>query len=601
MTTTLFDFVVLDTNFFISLMNAGVSDTLLPNLQKITQSVGMEVISSEEIPKSDIPGRFRELRRTIPRYVRLERVNRGSNLWNQTARYAVQERMVRVRDDPADIDVVILAKKFTLKDNNKVALVSDDEGVGRIIKENQVFNGIEHLSCGAFVSILAASVSDPDMRKILDQTVERVFRASWSYKKKTRRYIDVAMLIQDLTDTARFVRTAAQVGADDSLKAIEKDMYTVIPSKEPEVLTPDDSLIVAQQLVIKARETREKYNIQEAERVLIEILSQSSNLIYTIDGLEQRVIIERMFRSELFEHHSWLLDYKLTRNHIVEALVHAEACRVYMNFISVGKEAIENLISLQGLLYLLLGQYDQALNLFKAVPSMDPETTPTQLLGLSVALIATKQANEAVLLIKRSPDLFDGILASMHTYANDLYTHDQRTLAIEILKFIVKNFGDREEVYRSIYRLFILTRLRPDLIDVELKILKLFKAKLKDRAKDNTKRGISQALQRMIPIEISATGDEKEVKQFKGFYHILDLNENHEKDELNVIAWNESNHSTWNLIFDSAYKTALEESVKFRVTSGTITKIRSPKKKDIFRGTLVFENPAIQPELVKQW
>ncbi|MFX0182187.1 MAG: hypothetical protein ACFE95_03805 [Candidatus Hodarchaeota archaeon] len=601
MVTTLFDFVVLDTNFFISLMNAGVSDTLLPNLQKITQSVGMEVISPEEIPKSDIPSRFRELRRTIPKYIRLERVNRGSNLWNQTARYAVQERMVRVKDDPADIDVVILAKKFTLKNNNKVALVSDDEGVGRIIKENQVFKNIEHLSCGAFVSILAASVSDQEMRKILDQTVERVFRASWSYKKKTRRYIDVAMLIQDLTDTARFVRTAAQVGTDDSLKAIEKDKEAVIPSKEPEVLTPEDSLIIAQQLVIKARETREKYNIQEAERVLIEILSHSSNLIYTIDGLEQRVIIERMLRSELFEHHSWLLDYKLTRNHIVEALVHAEACRVYMNFISVGKEAIENLISLQGLLYLLLGQYDQALNLFKAIPTMDPGTTPTQLLGLCVALIATKQANEAVLIIKRSPDLFDGILASMHTYANDLYTHDQRTLAIEILKFIVKNFGDREEVYRSIYRLFILTRLRPDLIDVELKILKLFKTKLRDKAKDNSKRGIPQVLQRMVPIEISATRDEKEVKQFKGFYHILDLNENHEKDELNVIAWNESNHSTWNLIFDLAYKPALEESVKFRVTSGTITKINSPKKKDIFRGTLVFENPAIQPELVKQW
>ncbi|MFX0171273.1 MAG: hypothetical protein ACFE9L_05080 [Candidatus Hodarchaeota archaeon] len=601
MTTPLFDFVVLDTNFFISLMNAGVADTLLPNLQKITQSVGMEAIAPDELPKSDIPGRFRELRRTIPKFVRLERVNRGSNLWNQTARYAVQERMVRVNDDPADIDVVILAKKFTLKDNNKVALVSDDEGVARIIKENQVFKGIEHLSCGAFVSILAATVSDPDMRKILDQTVERVFRASWSYKKKTRRYIDVAMLIQDLTDTARFVRTAAQVGTEGSLQEIEKEIDTVTPVKEPEVLTPEDSLILAQQLVIKARDTRERYNVQEAEKVLIEILSQSSNLIYAIDGLEQRVIVERMLRSELFEHHSWLLDHKLTRNQIVEALVHAEACRVFMNFISVGKEAIENLISLQGLLYLLLGQYDQALDLFKAVPSMDPETAPTQLLGLSVALVATKQANEAALLIRRNPNLFDGILASMHTYANDLYTHDQKSLAIEILKFIVKNFGDREEVHRSIYRLFILTRLRQDLIDIELKVLKLFKSKLKDRAIDNTKRGISQSILKMVPMEIPAAIAADDIEQFKGFYHILDFYENHEKDELNVIAWNESNNSTWNLIFDGAYKPALEESVKFRVTSGTIVKILSAKKKDIFRGTLVFENPAIQPELVKQW
>ncbi|MFX0149430.1 MAG: hypothetical protein ACFFAJ_01490 [Candidatus Hodarchaeota archaeon] len=600
MTTPLFDYVVLDTNFFISLLNAGVADTLLPNLQKITQSVGMEAMAPEELPKSDIPGRFRELRRTIPKYVRLERVNRGSNLWNQTARYAVQERMVRVNDDPVDIDVVILAKKFTLKNSNKVALVSDDEGVARIIKENRTFKGIEHLSCGAFVSILAASVSDPEVRRILDKTVERVFRASWSYKKKTRRYIDVAMLIQDLTDTARFVRSAAQVGTEGSL-VVEKELDTITPAKEPEVLTAEDSLILAQQLIIKARDTRETYNVYEAEKVLLEILSQSSNLIYTIDGLEQRVIVERMLRSELFEHHSWLLDHKLTRNQIVEALVHAEACRVIMNFISVGKEAIENLISLQGLLYLLLGQYEQALDLFKAVPSMEPETTPTQLLGLSVALIATKQANEAVLLIRRNPNLFDGILASMHTYANDLYTHDQKTLAIEILKFIVKNFGDREEVHRSIYRLFILTRLRQDLIDIELKVLKLFKSKLKGRAIDNTKRGIPQSILKIVPIEIPAAVAADNIEQFKGFYHILDFYENHEKDELNVIAWNESNNSTWNLIFDGAYKPALEESVKFRVTSGTIVKIQQAKKRDVFRGTLVFENPAIQPELVKQW
>jgi len=370
---------------------------------------------------------------------------------------------------------------------------------------------------------------------------------------------------------------------------------------ETEVISPEDSLILAQQLVIKARDTRDRFNILEAEKVLLEILGKSSNLIYSIDGLEQRVIVERMLRSELFEHHSWLLDYKLTRNHIVEALVHAEACRVYMNFISVGSEAVENLISLQGLLYLLLGQYEQALNLFKSVPSMEPDMTPTQLLGLGVSLIATNQPNEAVLLVKRYPDLIDGILTSMHTYANDLYSHEQRTLAIKILRFIAKNFGDRKEVFPSIYRLFILTRLRPDLIDVELKILKQFKTKLKEKAKDNTKKGISGVLQKKIPLEISATGNKDEIDQFSGFYHILDLEENHERDEIIATAWNEGNNSTWKLIFDAAYKPVLQESVKFKVTSGTITKIRPAKKKDQYRGTLIFEDAVIQPTLVRLW
>lgn len=597
MATTLFDVVVIDTNFFISLMNAGVSDILLPNLQKIAASVGMEVMVPEELPKSDIPGKFRELRRTIPKYVRIERVNRGSNLWNQTAKYAVQERMVRVKDDPADIDVVILAKKFTLKDNNKVALVSDDEGVARIIKENRVFKGIDHLSCGSFVSILAAAVSDPNMRKILDKTVERVFRASWGYKKRTRRYIDVAMLIDDLTDTARFVRTAAQVGTDTTIT----DGKEIIPPKEPEILSPEDALIIAQQLVIKTRGTRESFNILEAERVLVEVLTKSSELIYSIDDLEQRVIVERLLRSELFEHHSWLLDYKLTRNHIVEALVHAEACRVFMNFVSVGKEAIENLISLQGLLYLLLGQNRQALDLFESIPTIGMEMPPTQLLGLTVSLIATNQPNEAVIQLKRFPDLVDGMISSMNTYANDLYTHDQRELAIEILKFIVKNFSTRKEAFRSIKRLFILTRLRPDLVEIDLKVQKIFKEKLKEEGKDFTKRGVPASWKKNLPIQISASETEGLAEQFKGFYHILDLSLDHERNEINVIAWNESNNSTWNLVFDEAYKPALNESVKIKITSGTITKIHPPDKRDIFRGKLIFEDPAIQPVLVKPW
>ncbi|MHA2096654.1 MAG: hypothetical protein ACW98F_18720 [Candidatus Hodarchaeales archaeon] len=96
MSESLFDVVVIDTNFFISLLNAGVSDTLMPALQKIGQSVGMEIMVPDEIPRSDIPGKFRQLRQLIPKHIRTEPVKRTSKLWNQTADYAVQERMVRV-------------------------------------------------------------------------------------------------------------------------------------------------------------------------------------------------------------------------------------------------------------------------------------------------------------------------------------------------------------------------------------------------------------------------------------------------------------------------------------------------------------------------
>jgi hypothetical protein len=104
-----------------------------------------------------------------------------------------------------------------------------------------------------------------------------------------------------------------------------------------------------------------------------------------------------------------------------------------------------------------------------------------------------------------------------------------------------------------------------------------------------------------IPIVLSTGEDPKEIEQFKGFYHILDLIEDKEKDEILAIAWNENNNSTWQLLFDSAYKPALEESVKIRITSGNITRIRKAKRTEPIRATLYFESPTIQPELVKPW
>jgi len=81
----------------------------------------------------------------------------------------------------------------------------------------------------------------------------------------------------------------------------------------------------------------------------------------------------------------------------------------------------------------------------------------------------------------------------------------------------------------------------------------------------------------------------------------LHLKEEKEKDEISVIAWNESNNSTWCLVFDLAYKPALEESVKIKITSGEIVRIIQADKNESYRATLYFESPAIQPELVKPW
>lgn len=601
MSVDFFDVVVLDTNFFISLLTARVENEIIPNLNKIAANIDIEIVVPAEIPKSDIPGKFRILRQLIPKHVHCEFVNRNGSFWKKTRVYAMRERMVRGDQDPADIDVAVLAKKYAVKGGDRVVVVSDDVGVARLLKEGKPFYGIEHLSCGSFISILAASVKDEKLRKILDLAVKRVFQASWNYRKKTRQYIDINMLVEDLTDTARFVRSAAKMGSSDALTSTYlKPIHTetVIESDSiPKPMEPTNALMEAQELTVKARNTREQNNVHEAEKIIYEISMKSSQLIYSIEELEQRVIIERFLKSELFEHHSWLLTYRLQHKEILDALIHSEAILIYMNTISVGPEAIENLLALQGLLYLLLGESKKALDLFREIPKDDDELSPTQLIAIVISLILSGNEKEALTTIKKNKkEYFDGLITSMHTYSNDLYNYNQHTMAISLLKFITINFGtsNKEITHDSVKRLFILTRTRVNLINKDKKLLSIFKTVLGKKSDDFTKRAIPREWIKKLPVPLKIGKKDS----LKGAYHILDKEINENDNTIDLVAWNEENSSVWRLIISYDYYPAIKDSFKIIITSGTVKSILKPRRGDICRGIIKIDTPTIQPELV---
>ncbi len=581
---------------------AGLLEQILPDLNKIASNVGMTPIIPEEIPKSDIPGKFRQLRHIIPKYVKMEFVNRKSKLWRQTAQYAVEKRMVAADKDPVDIDCIVLAANHAFE-GKKTAVVSDDAGVARVLKL-EPFQTIKHLSCGSFISVLAASVNQEELRKLLDIAAKKVFRVSWNYRKRTRRYIDIKMLVEDLTDTAQFVRAASQL-RDEEAEIPSSTLISPEPEHSPEIIEPSKSLMKAQELVTQARQAREQSNIQKAEQIVFEILMQSSVLIFSNPSLEHRIIIETLFKAELFEHHTWLLRMKLHWNDILDALVHAEACLVYMNLISVNREIIESMVALQGLLYLLHGHIERALDLFRMIPREEgEEVSLTQLLGLVVSLIAANREDEAFKLMNNYPKFVEGLISSMGTYANDLFYRKQHTIAISILRFISLNFTDSTGIRDIIERLFIMTRLRPDLIKNDTKVQSLFASVLGKQAIDNSSLAIPRLWSQQVRAnpELPLESDIKDPRgMFKGYYHILDLDYQEKDDEIVVIAWNEANKSTWRLIFPAAYLPALEKSIKIRLTSGRLVKLKPDKKDKIVRGTLFFEEPVIQPEFIQWW
>ena len=100
-TTELFDCAVIDSNFFIALVETGLADTILPILQN---KLPIESVMPNELPHSDIPKRFRDLRQMLPKFIKGIKVNRESSFWVWTSELAQRMHFIRAKDDPADID-----------------------------------------------------------------------------------------------------------------------------------------------------------------------------------------------------------------------------------------------------------------------------------------------------------------------------------------------------------------------------------------------------------------------------------------------------------------------------------------------------------------
>ncbi len=590
--------VVLDTNFFIALEEAGVPE-ILEKLNEFCKDVGMHVITPASIPKSDVPSKFRQLREKIPIHVTLKKVNRNTKFWKKAALDAVRNRLIRADKDPADIDVIVLAKEFHEK-GKVVAVVSDDEGVARALNELEEFKGIHHFSCGAFLSVLAATAK-VEYQPILDDAVEKVFRKTWSYKRRTRRYIDLKLLAEDFLDTARFVRSAVKRQALQASEALQD------PSKVLEPSNYFEQLVV---LLNKCSEAREENNMHEAEQAEIHVTLEAPKILAQIHDLEMREIAQKYMHSVLFEHHTWMFQGYQHRQEMVQALVHIQSCLTHLKFIDVATEAVENLLALRGLLLLLLGQVDSALESFESIAISEEQPMSTvQLLGLTVALVAKDRFHEAMRLVRRYQDLREGLIDSIRGYADIAFHRGQQRLAMNLLEFLVLSFQkDVELVITAAERLFILSRYRPDVPRKEtyLALRKL----LGKKYQDNTRKAVKRSWQRAVPIEIVQLQDKEyakkfserelhELRAFQGPYYVFEIRKFEEQNLMHVFVWNEPLACGWRHIISLDYYPAFEKTFSFKYMSGTITKISRKTKTDpdIIRGTIHVKNPVIQVTL----
>jgi hypothetical protein len=190
-----FDIFIIDSNVFINVAEAGLEKEIIPNFEKIISPAKVRI--PEELPRTDIPSRFRELRRIVKEHVKGLPVKRTEKFWKWTAQISRENNFIRYQDDPADIDVVVLARLLEKK-NHRVAVVTDDQGIIQLIRKVGEFKTLGSLSAGAFFFMLAASAKDKKTQNLLDSAANQIYQQSLTYRRKTRKVIDIQSLVSEL-------------------------------------------------------------------------------------------------------------------------------------------------------------------------------------------------------------------------------------------------------------------------------------------------------------------------------------------------------------------------------------------------------------------
>ena len=593
----IFDTAVLDANFFISLAETGVVETILPILQS---KIPIECVMPYEIPRSDIPTKFRDLRQLLvnTEYVKGIKVDRKSKFWQWSSNIATKKHFIRAADDPADIDVVVLARLLEKQHNKRVAVISNDEGVVRTIREVTEFVGIASMSGGAFLFLLSAAVTDEDISTTLTEAGDKLYNVYLAYRNKTRKFIDIKSLVSELKETSVFVRKAAS-----SYNSQSQPVTTLEQPAQPAPSIDEFTDIIA--IVDKIRSYQASSNLFGGEEYLYSIIPTVSNLLNSVTTSDNFRIFISMLFGQIYEFRTWALELRLKTGGIYEGLIHAENLLQVMIFLKVNKEIYEDVLALQSLLMLLNGRRQQALTIAKQIP-IEEEMSVAQLMALVCAFTAQdfdEEIQNASKLFKKY--LFEdkiieprGFIESILRFSNTAHVFSNIELSIKLNKFLILVAGKKvPELLNDVaYKLFILTRINPSLLENGLS--EIYKKILtKEQLQDNTSVKIPSSYKKLQL-------DDSEEGPFHGNVSIIQLIKPLDKpEEFHVIGFEENSRSVWRFIFQRDYAVSLIEATGFRLKGGKIEKLysRTATDPENLRGTIIITDPAFQIDMQLQW
>ena len=599
----LYDIFILDSNFFVNLGEAGADKKLIPKLSAYVAPALIKV--PEELAKSDIPSKFREIRHLVSNYIEGMPVKRDTKFWEWTANIAKEKHMIRVENDPADIDVIVLARLLERKDHH-VAVVSDDQGIIRMIREIGEFKSLGSLSGGTFLFMLAAMAKDKEQRGLLDEVANKVYSQSLTYKRKSRQIIDIQSLVSELRDTSHFVRMAATYGSPTQEDTTDLSAEQTQVISEPVDIPQADEFAEVYTGIAELRKYREEYNLFGAEASYFKLQQIFSNNLVMARTSDTYRITLQMIVGELYEHYTWAMDIHLKTQSMIEALINTETLLTIVNFFPASKEIIEDIMAVHSLLLVLNRQPIKALRIARQIPD-DSGTNPTRLIALIAALLAqnyeedyeeAKEILENFLTkIKSEPDKIQHLIDSVHRFANSALNMDNLRLAASALHLIIDVMAEEYAgiLKEATIQLFLFSRvneyiIRDDVLSIVEKI-----ANINDLSAEKIPSSWK-------PKNIRINNDERAI--FQGTIRLIIKYEPPEYlNEFHMIGYEENTQSIWRIIISNDYATSIKNALSIKLKGGKISNILSRSKTDpvFIRGTIYLENPAFQVDIGIGW
>ncbi|OLS25606.1 MAG: hypothetical protein HeimC3_13540 [Candidatus Heimdallarchaeota archaeon LC_3] len=592
----LFNMFILDSNVFINLAEAGLDKKIIPNLEKIITPAKVRI--PEELPKTDIPTRFRDVRRIVREKVKGLPVDRKGKLWNWTAHLAKINHFIRYQDDPADIDVIVLARLLEKKDH-KVAVVTDDQGIIQLIRKVGEFKSLGSLSAGAFFYMLAALAKDKDTQDLLEKAANQIYQQSLTYRRKTRKVIDIQSLVSELRDTSQFVRLAAR----QKQKSEEKEK--IIISEPVHKPSKDDFKEILDGIEV-FRAFRDNYNLFGAEEYYYKLQQAFSIALREMGNSDNYKISIQMIISELYEFHTWALEIRLKTQGITEALLHTEGLLTILNFFPTSNEIVEDVIAIQSMLTILTGRSTRALALAQQIPETNIMTS-TQLMALVCGWISQRTEegyekgkeliNEQIINKKDTNIDLLGFIDSLFNFANNVFTTGDLEFSVHLIELIIDIMADKdpEAIIKQAKRLFMLSLVsEPIMIEsVKKKLHSLVKIP------NNSNLKIPKRW-KFENFTISGS----DTKNFQGTIHIIIKNQSVENfNEFYVIAYEENTESVWRFVFDKDYAIPIQNAMSVKLKGGKISKLqkRTLTDSEYIRGTVYLKEPVFQVDTMIWW